>query len=328
MERRVLLLVLAIIGVFILVAFAALNQPETPDTTTSAPQQQDILPQPPQPDDDITPDSKTGQTAAADNGPKESEDARANEGAGIEDIETVSPQEENTAPNETQKPSQGTGEEPSSEETQATEISAEPGLLLYYKFEEDGGRIAADSSGNENEGRIKGAHSVSGKSGLALFFEGSLVAKDVVYIKDSEEFNITDSVTAMAWVKANADPAMRRVVGKGDSWDLEFSSSGALRFGGEFVGEVRSIFAQAEPIAQNRWVHVAGTYDGESLRVFVNGNEVAENEIEGEFEKNRYPAAVGSNRGANRFWQGSIDEVRIYDYSLSSEEIKRAMDNF
>jgi hypothetical protein len=73
----------------------------------------------------------------------------------------------------------------------------------------------------------------------------------------------------------------------------------------------------------DEWYHVAGTYDGEILKLYVNGTLVDSNPApSGNIDIGPYIMAVGTWSTLIDYFQGTIDEVRIYDYALSPETIK------
>ena len=86
-----------------------------------------------------------------------------------------------------------------------------------------------------------------------------------------------------------------------------------------FTVEVR------EPLAVEAWSHLAMTYDGESLRLFVNGKPAGEKKV----GRQRKPGSRGltfgrrqDNLGDGYHFRGAIDEIRLYDRALSAEQIR------
>jgi hypothetical protein len=75
----------------------------------------------------------------------------------------------------------------------------------------------------------------------------------------------------------------------------------------------------------NEWSHVAGTYDGATLRLFVNGTQVASQAQIGNLQVNTGQLRIGGNTSPSEFFTGRIDEVRIYDVALDQSEIQTDM---
>jgi hypothetical protein len=70
---------------------------------------------------------------------------------------------------------------------------------------------------------------------------------------------------------------------------------------------------------------VAGTYDGSTLRLFVNGVQVASTPVSGPIGSSSGPVRIGGNNLWGEFFQGRIDEVRIYNRALTPAEIQADM---
>ncbi len=75
-------------------------------------------------------------------------------------------------------------------------------------------------------------------------------------------------------------------------------------------------------VEANEWHHVLGVYDGEQIRTYVDGEFDASMQWNGRIESNDYPVYIGENaEQTGRYWNGLIDDVRVYSYALSDEEI-------
>ena len=67
---------------------------------------------------------------------------------------------------------------------------------------------------------------------------------------------------------------------------------------------------------------MALTYDGATLRLYVNGTQAASGPASGPIETNSNPLRIGGNVPYGQYFQGRIDEVRVYNRALSSNEIQ------
>jgi hypothetical protein len=104
------------------------------------------------------------------------------------------------------------------------------------------------------------------------------------------------------------------------------NSSGARRpaGGGTFGGTVRYISGPtASPV--NAWTHLALTYNGTTLRLYVNGIQVRSQAVSGTIETNSSPLRIGGNSPYGEYFIGRIDEIRIYNRALSQAEIQTDM---
>jgi len=205
-------------------------------------------------------------------------------------------------------------------------------LVAHWKFDDGTGNIAADSSGNGHNGTLLGDTSwVDGIVGGALAFDGD---GDYVDIGKDPSFDITQQITISAWIKVNAfDREWQAIVAKGDrawrlqrNWGestLEFACSGLVVPGtnwGQIYGTT--------DVNDGHWHHVAGVYDEEKLYLYIDGSLDASAEAPGKIRVNDEPVYIGENsQTPNRFWNGLIDDVRIYSYALSAEEISEIAQN-
>jgi hypothetical protein len=85
--------------------------------------------------------------------------------------------------------------------------------------------------------------------------------------------------------------------------------------------------AAPEPLALGRWVHLAGTFDSRTMRLFVDGVEVAALDRPGPIHRSHFDLVIGGfEPGSRAHFQGRLDEVRLFARALSAEEIRAAFD--
>jgi hypothetical protein len=136
-------------------------------------------------------------------------------------------------------------------------------------------------------------------------------------------------MTLSAWVKpSKITSAWRDVIYKGnDSYYLEATSTTSSRpaGGGRFGGppSVKTFGIAALPT--NTWTHLAVTYDGAALRLYVNGVQVSSRAQTGNLVTSSNPLQIGGDSIYGQYFQGTIDEVRIYNVALSLSEIQADM---
>jgi hypothetical protein len=75
----------------------------------------------------------------------------------------------------------------------------------------------------------------------------------------------------------------------------------------------------------NTWTHVAVTYDGTTLRVFINGTQAGSAAVAGSIAASTGALRIGGNSVWGEYFNGLIDEVRIYNRALSAAEIQTDM---
>lgn len=197
-------------------------------------------------------------------------------------------------------------------------------LVSHWTFDEGSGTIAYDAVG-PNDGIIYGATWTNGISGEALSFDG---VNDYVNMGD---IDITTGITLSAWVYVTdymPDPtySFGEIMSKEDSaYEL-----GIWEFDIKFIGQFGSTDSSYDdlktsgwPLGVDAWHHVAATYDGDKMRIYVDGVEEANKNRTGNINTNNTPVWVGGRaRGAGIYWfQGKIDDVRIYSHALSDADI-------
>jgi hypothetical protein len=157
-----------------------------------------------------------------------------------------------------------------------------------------------------------------------LSFDG---INDYVGIGNAASLNFTGVITIAAWVKLATASGLRDIVAHGHT--LSPNAGVFLRiYAGKYeVGSWNGsnhLTSFSIPSGDvNNWVHLAGTYDGVAWRLYRNGVQVsALNDATGAVAVNANWALGSRGTGTERFFQGSIDEVRIYNRALSAAEIQ------
>ena len=116
----------------------------------------------------------------------------------------------------------------------------------------------------------------------------------------------------------------RDVIYKGDNnYYLEGSSNNSRRpaLGGTFGNPIYGTAA----LAANTWTHLAGTYDGATMRLYVNGVQVASRAQTGAIATSTNPLQIGGDSIYGQYFAGQIDEIRVYNRALSAAEVQSDM---
>jgi hypothetical protein len=189
------------------------------------------------------------------------------------------------------------------------------GPVAAYGFSDTSGATAVDSSGNGNDaGLVNGAMSTAGRFSGALQLDG---VDDGVQLPSTESLAFSNAFTFEAWIA----PTMfghERNVWRTPGAVVTLRAEGtvvpvAILTGGQ-VG-----FVSSRTIPLDTWAHVAITYDGSMLRLYINGAEAGHRAATGTLLPG-WPEA-GSLGGSPAF-AGSLDEVRLYRRALSVAEIR------
>jgi PKD repeat protein len=208
----------------------------------------------------------------------------------------------------------------------ATGPTLPPGLVAGYSFSEGGGTTTQDASGNSLAGTISGASwSTQGKYGSALSFDG---VNDLVSVADAPALDLTTGMTLAAWVFPTVTTGVREVVikeGSGvDIYNL-YASNGTRPEANVFVGGSNRTAIGTAALPANTWTYIASTYDGATVRLYLNGAQVASTSITGSIATSTGALRIGGNSLWGEFFQGRIDEVRIYNRALTASEITTDM---
>jgi hypothetical protein len=201
------------------------------------------------------------------------------------------------------------------------------GLVGYWKLDESSGAtIASDSSGSGNNGTLvnmaPASDWVTGKVNNGLDFDG---VDDYVNCGNNASLNITSNITVAAWVKTRdcGNSQHNPYVAKGDtSYALKQRSDNYAEFFIYDGGSWYSALYQVNSSFNNVWHYLAGTYDGQKVKLYVDGvlrNTVNHN---GHIASNNYNLQFGKDaQNTNRLYDGVLDSVRIYNRALSAAEI-------
>ncbi len=202
-------------------------------------------------------------------------------------------------------------------------------LVAHWGFDEGSGTTTYDMSGNGNDGALNGDPQwVAGKIGGAMEFDGT---DDYVDCGNDESLNFTDEITITAWVKIDLFGDWDGIVTKGidqSPYAMQMWGNGALRFSANWgspsggIGE--GTWNTNTQMVSGIWVHVAITYDGSTLRFYIDGaQDSLEVPLNLTFGTVSESLVLGCDfPGGDEYFDGVMDDVRIYDRSLSAAQVQ------
>lgn len=199
------------------------------------------------------------------------------------------------------------------------------GLIAFYPFNGN----ANDLSGNNNNGVLIGATSTTDRKGSpnsAYNFDG---ISNYIEVPHNTTLNIKDEISISVWinpVNTNGDQRIidKTTVSQGDAYMIDTRPSQELRF---IVGNpnpsnppmTSAIISQS-----NKWYYIVTTYDKSNVKFYIDGVLVSTFPQTGQSTTNTNPIRIGANSILNGNWfNGKIDDIRIYNRILSNAEIQR-----
>lgn len=205
--------------------------------------------------------------------------------------------------------------------------ASEDYLVGHWSFDEGSGTVVADASGSGNDGELVGDASwVAGKFGQALDFGAG---GGYVLVPDDDALDLSDELTYMGWMNLNqAIEGQRRMMSKNNSVFFLFD------FGDDptsldFLVKPGNDFTETTTVdwVLGQWYHFAGTYDGDALRIYIDG--VMEGETTGvppiaASDLDLWIGADDHNPPTTTF-PGVLDDIRIYNKALNADEIAALM---
>jgi len=206
----------------------------------------------------------------------------------------------------------------------STFIDFDNSLVGWWRMDDTNGssNSVLDISGYGNNGTAQGdaSQTNAGKLGKGFEFDGE---GDYVDLGEPTSLDIDFSqITLSAWIRADGSVKDYGIVGKSTIWYLSFTSSDDVRLRHVNVGDGLTGIDIGDPI-DTSWHHVVGTYNGTNTSIYFDGVYKGGGAATGTLGTSTSDVAIGDLRvGYGYYFNGSIDDVMIFNRSLSAEEIK------
>jgi len=216
------------------------------------------------------------------------------------------------------------------------------GLVGHWEFDNDIDDIATDSSGQNNHGAIIGATLTEDRFGnpdKAYFFDGG----DYIDVPDAPSLNPTHAITITAWFKADSfdlgNYSWPHIVDKQGNPELTgyfmsivavYEKTPCTGFGIDGVAGVPRPPDLGVLLTPGTWYFAAGVYDGTAIRMHLGNSKLPPLVVTwGDGSGNWVASSNNLNIGRDasypyspeRFFNGAIDDVRIYDRDLTADEV-------
>ncbi|PKI13148.1 LamG domain-containing protein [Colwellia sp. 12G3] len=206
-------------------------------------------------------------------------------------------------------------------------------LIAYYQMDE----LAWNGTSNEvvNQVRnslhgtaIRGAKTDNitpalpgplGTCGYGTFDDGR---REYVQVDDDDALDFTDELTITTWIYPTRLPTgnnLMSILSKDENYEFHVDSAGKIFWWWD-TDNFRT--DNAVIVELNKWYHIAITYKSGQQYIYVNGQVAGDNDHLGLLNTNNDPLQIGQDQGFNgRYFEGYIDEVKIYDGALSDTEV-------
>lgn len=209
-------------------------------------------------------------------------------------------------------------------------VDPKTGNVLTFSFD-DG--TATDLSGNGHHGTIIGAQPQSGKIGLALNFNGN---SDYVQVPDHPQLFVSNHLTIEAWLfHTNNDEIHTIYSDYVDSQlpqseaNVQLQPNGLIRFiSNSGCGNEREVVdsAAGTSVPMHVWTHLAVTWDGSSVRFYLDG--ILQDTQPFAFAPCQKPSTawrVGRRTDGTRVYEGLIDELKVSSYPKTEAQIQQSL---
>ncbi len=211
-----------------------------------------------------------------------------------------------------------------------THADLNDGLVAHYPFNGN----ANDESGNGNDGTVYGATLTTDRDenpNSAYSFDGN---GDYILISDSPSFTFSNEMTISAFIQLSGYGTGKypRIIEKYDfetnnrEWAFEMDSGGHLyHFWSKDGGDVNATYFLTDWVASlNKWYHVAAVLSNGNLKLYVDGEQKLDKTsgITSIHDGSSSVSIGAAYYGNTSYFNGKIDDIRIYNRALSDAEVK------
>ncbi len=204
----------------------------------------------------------------------------------------------------------------------------DPRLVAAYSFDEGRGTTLLDRSGHGHDGTVAAGVWTTGHTGRGVSFNGT---STLVSIADHADLDPSSGLTIEAWVRPNGPAAWRPVVAKegpGGSAYALFASDPTDRHpsgSATINGTAQTVPGAGAPatatLAAATWAHLALTFDGTTMRLYINATLAATRSQPGALTPSAGPLRLGGNTVTGQYFSGILDDVRVFTKALSPTEV-------
>jgi len=203
------------------------------------------------------------------------------------------------------------------------------GAAGIWNFDEGFGGNVTDVSGNGNNGYVNGPTWITNSSckyGNCLSFDGN---NDQIIVPDDSSLEGMSELTVESWFRTeNTAASTQYILTKSLSdvdnlggYELLVQNAPSVRTLFDIGGTAVDIIYNIET-RDNQWHHLVATYDGSQMVLYLDGQRRASKLATGVIGTSSIPLHIGSRNDETLYWDGLLDNIRVYSHALNEEQIR------
>jgi len=211
----------------------------------------------------------------------------------------------------------------------------EAGLVGYWPLNNIANNTTSDKTSNKNDGKVFGA--VEDQQFPLIAVTGTNTRQDVLKFDSSGDYvevenppNPTDAITVACWVKSKTPKwnGQGMLISKRNAF-LMYPCQGTKKLQFYLYGDGGWHYTESEltNVDLTRWHHYAGTFDGNMIRLYVDGQEVNNTAYSGKIAQDANPMYIGYDTGWSNSFNGKMTEVQVWNKALTATEIPKIMNH-
>ncbi|MGE5281294.1 MAG: LamG-like jellyroll fold domain-containing protein [Chloroflexota bacterium] len=211
---------------------------------------------------------------------------------------------------------------PPNEEPAGTESSLPPGIAGLWRLDETAGTTASDATGSSPgvyvNGPTLGVPGIDSNGfGTAASFDG---IDDYVAIEPTPSLDVSKALTIEAW--CDAREFRGAVVQRYKAYELRVQPNGNLILKAWIDGTLQVLKGGAGAVSPGVPHYIVGTYDGTTMRLYIDGAEVKSQPMSGQMTPDeKYSLSIARNDRESTYFDGVLDDVAIYSTALSPSTV-------
>ena len=199
------------------------------------------------------------------------------------------------------------------------QLTIQPGsTVAYYGFEENSGAFLRDTSFNTNNATATNTTWGTGRVGSGLVFNGTTA------YAAGQDNDIATNITVSAWFNSDATQTAAIVNKETTQGSLEIASN-TPSFKITTGSTLRTVTAGSS-VSNSAWHHIVGTYDGSNAVLYIDGVQAQTVAATGTISTNNSVWTIGRDTAGSNYFDGNIDEVKLFSRALSANEVKAEYD--